>query len=97
MVPHTCLVMSILLPRREYSMVGTSYLPVFCVSIQMKGQGGLLKKKQHVYFCTGFMQQGFGSRGGFCEKPLDTSPLSDRGKVNWLQDGPATGQHQAHQ
>lgn len=35
-----------------------------------------------------------GYGGGFCEKPLDTSPLSDRGKANWLQDGPATGQGQ---
>lgn len=38
-----------------------------------------------------------GYRGGFGEKPLDTSPLSDRGKVNWLQDGPTTGQRQARQ
>ena len=33
-----------------------------------------------------------GYRGGFCEKLLEASSMSDRANAIWLQDGPATGQ-----
>jgi len=36
-------------------------------------------------------------RGGFCEKLLEASPMSNRANASWLQDGPTTGQSQAHQ
>ncbi|GAB0207175.1 mitochondrial enolase superfamily member 1 [Grus japonensis] len=51
--------------------------------------------------CVGFAWQGFGSgrgyRGGFCEKLLEASPVSDRANASRLQDGPAPGQGQANQ
>ncbi|GAB0209844.1 mitochondrial enolase superfamily member 1 [Grus japonensis] len=51
--------------------------------------------------CVGFAWQGFGSgggyRGGFCEKLLEASPVSDRANASRLQDGPAAGQGQANQ
>ena len=38
--------------------------------------------------CIGFAWQGFGSgegyRGGFCEKLLEASPVSDRANASWL-------------
>jgi len=33
-----------------------------------------------------------GYRGGFCEKLLEASPVSDRASASQLQDGPAAGQ-----
>ncbi|GAB0207921.1 interleukin-15 [Grus japonensis] len=36
-------------------------------------------------------------RGGFCEKLLEASPVSDRANASRLQDGPTTGQGQANQ
>ena len=49
----------------------------------------------------GFVWQGFGSgrgyRGGFCEKLLEASPVSDRANASRLQDGSAPGQGQANQ
>ncbi|GAB0189933.1 hypothetical protein GRJ2_001458600 [Grus japonensis] len=49
----------------------------------------------------GFVWQGFGSgrgyRGGFCEKLLEASPVSDRANASRLQDGSAAGQGQANQ
>ncbi|GAB0208288.1 hypothetical protein GRJ2_003294500 [Grus japonensis] len=49
----------------------------------------------------GFAWQGFGSgrgyRGGFCEKLLEASPVSDRANASRLQDGSAPGQGQANQ
>jgi len=38
-----------------------------------------------------------GYRGGFCEKLLEASPMSDRANASRLQDGPAAGQGQANQ
>ncbi|KAK4824797.1 hypothetical protein QYF61_019465 [Mycteria americana] len=38
-----------------------------------------------------------GYRGGFCEKLLEASPMSDRANAGWLQDGPTTGQGRANQ
>ncbi|GAB0209804.1 mitochondrial enolase superfamily member 1 [Grus japonensis] len=49
----------------------------------------------------GFVWQGFGSgrgyRGGFCEKLLEASPVSDGANASRLQDGSAPGQGQANQ
>jgi len=36
-------------------------------------------------------------RGGFCEKLLEASPMSDAASASRLQDGPTAGQGQAHQ
>ncbi|PKU45848.1 rna-directed dna polymerase from mobile element jockey-like [Limosa lapponica baueri] len=33
-----------------------------------------------------------GYRGGFCEKLLEASSMSDRVNARWLQNGPAAGQ-----
>ncbi|GAB0182875.1 hypothetical protein GRJ2_000752800 [Grus japonensis] len=48
-----------------------------------------------------FVWQGFGSRrgyrGGFCEKLLEASPVSDGANASRLQDGSAPGQGQANQ
>ena len=38
-----------------------------------------------------------GYRGGFCEKLLEASPLSDRANASRLQDGHAAGQGRAQQ
>ncbi|GAB0181127.1 mitochondrial enolase superfamily member 1 [Grus japonensis] len=38
-----------------------------------------------------------GYRGGFCEKLLEASPVSDRANASQVQDGPAVGQGQANQ
>ncbi|KAK4818862.1 hypothetical protein QYF61_020081 [Mycteria americana] len=49
----------------------------------------------------GFAWQGFGSvggyRGGFYEKLLEASPMSDRANASWIQDRPAASQGQANQ
>jgi len=54
-------------------------------------EGSVIQKN-----CTGFVWQGFGSRGsyrsGFSEKVLEASPVSGRGNAWWFHDGPATGQ-----
>ncbi|GAB0206293.1 hypothetical protein GRJ2_003094900 [Grus japonensis] len=51
--------------------------------------------------CFEFAWQGFGRgggyRGGFCEKLLEASPLSDRANASRLQDGPTAGQGQGTQ
>ncbi|GAB0208611.1 hypothetical protein GRJ2_003326800 [Grus japonensis] len=48
-----------------------------------------------------FAPEGFGSgrgyRGGFCEKLLEASPVSDGANASRLQDGSAPGQGQANQ
>ena len=49
--------------------------------------------------CIGFAWQGFGGgggyRGGFCEKLLEVSLMSDRANASRLQDGPTAGQGRA--
>ena len=40
----------------------------------------------------GLCGSGGGYRGGFCEKLLEASPMSDRANTSQLQDGPAAGQ-----
>ena len=35
-----------------------------------------------------FCQPGGGHSGGFCEKLLEASPMSDRANASWLQDVP---------
>ena len=51
--------------------------------------------------CIGFAWQDFSSeggyRGGFCEKLLEASPMSNRASASWFQDGSAIGQSRAHQ
>ena len=47
-------------------------------------------------FCGKVLVAG-GYRGGFCEKLLESSPMSDRANASRLQDGPTTGQGQANQ
>jgi len=48
------------------------------------------------------VRQGFGSgvggdRGGFCEKLLEASPVSNTASASWLQDGPTVGQGRDYQ
>ena len=38
-----------------------------------------------------------GYRGGFCEKPVEASPMSDRASASQPPDRPDTGQGRAHQ
>ena len=51
--------------------------------------------------CIGFAWQGFGGgggyRGGFCEKLLEASPMSDTVNASGFQDGLAAGQGRANQ
>ncbi|GAB0181749.1 hypothetical protein GRJ2_000640200 [Grus japonensis] len=53
------------------------------------------------YLKGAYRKDGFGSwrgyRGGFCEKLLEASPVSDGANASRLQDGPAAGQGQANQ
>jgi len=49
------------------------------------------------WVCVARFQQQEGYRGGCCEKLQEPSPVSDRANASQLQDGPATGQGQAHQ
>jgi len=49
-----------------------------------------------VSFCVEFARQGLASRGatggGFCEKLLEASPVSDRASASWFHDRTAAGQ-----
>ncbi|GAB0210323.1 hypothetical protein GRJ2_003498100 [Grus japonensis] len=53
------------------------------------------------YLKGAYRKDGFGSgrgyRGGFCEKLLEASPVSDGANASRLQDGSAPGQGQANQ
>ncbi|GAB0204042.1 hypothetical protein GRJ2_002869800 [Grus japonensis] len=69
---------------------------------RIKWQDGCRQIPMDAIKCIGFAWQGFGSkgsyRGGFCEKLLEASPVSDdRANASQLQDGPAPGQGQANQ
>ena len=51
--------------------------------------------------CIGFAWQGFGSgrgyRGGFCEKLLEASPMSDKVNASEFPDRPTAAQGRANQ
>ena len=57
---------------------------------------GLLQENTVLGLCGKVFVAG-GHRGGFCEKLLEASPMSDRANDSWLQDGPTAGQGRDHQ
>jgi len=59
----------------------------------MKGKKQKDKMSSWVYWvCVARVLQWEGCRGGFCEKLLEASPVSNGANVSWLQGGPTTGQ-----
>ena len=69
-----------------------------CTSVSSKLKQNLLVPHVGVLGLHGkVLLAGAGYRGGFCEKLLEASPVSDRANASRLQDEPATSQGQAHQ
>jgi len=68
---------------------------------QQLGLEGQLVQGDHcisvVGLCGKVLVTGGLQGGGFCEKLLEASSLSDRASASQLQDRPAAGQGQAHQ
>lgn len=57
---------------------------------------GMTQKMKVLQYCIGFELQDcsseVGYRYGFCEKPLEASPVSSGANANWLQNGLTTGE-----
>lgn len=49
----------------------------------------------YVYMARFWKQRGYS--GGFCERLLEASPMTNRVNASWLQEEPITDEFQAHQ